>query len=458
VWVTCGAPLATGDGWRVWYSWPGGSFTPAAPRVRTPDGTELTVTTGAWEPNPKAPPGSKRLMGIRELKIANATPGALYEVTIPETDRPFLWRTLPQQLPDEGMSLLIGSCFWINDDRDGFYSSAVKELVQRERPIFKILMGDQLYADVWAPLPNTIPEGMAQKYERYWGDDTYRDLLAACPTLVSCDDHEFWNDFPQKQIQVPLSWDRYQPQAGDTLAALFDAYQSSLNPGGKRWSTISVPPVSFFVADTRSYRTTDTDPHARLMLEAQWLDLEKWARDLNGPGVLVLPQPMMKAGGSKTDRTLLDFKESDRLGAIFERALGGPDPHDILILTGDIHTGRLSSAEIVGLQGQIYELVASPASLVTPYLPPWGHKPNPLPDKLVINRRTWQVTGNRRLTATVDNNVGLIRIAPGRNGRYRFTLQLWRVRPLIGVTARLFGKKAAKGAQPIHDPIEIELR
>jgi hypothetical protein len=458
VWVTCGAPLPAGDGWRVWYSWPGGAFTPATPRVRTTNGTPMAVTLGPWAPG-KPPPGSKRPMAIRELKIANATPGALYEVTIPEAPKPFLWRTLPKQLPSEGVSLLIGSCFWLNDDRDGYYSAAVKELVQRERPVFKILMGDQLYADVWAPLPNTIPEGMAQKYERYWGDDAYRDLLAACPTLVSCDDHEFWNDFPQKQIQVPLSWDRYQPQAGDTAAALYDSYQALLNPGGKRWLTIDVPPVSFFVADTRSYRTSDDDPHARLMLEAQGQDLETWAKQLHGPGVLVLPQPLLKAGGSKTDRTLLDFKESDRLGAIFERALGGPNPHDILILTGDIHTGRLSSAEIVGLHGQIYELVASPASLVTPYLPPWGHKPNPLPDKLAINRRTWHVTGNQRLTATVDNNVGLIRIAPGRNGRYRFTLQLWRVRPLIGIAGRIFGKKPkAKGAQPIHDPIEIELR
>ena len=129
------------------------------------------------------------------------------------------------------MSLLIGSCFWINDDRDGFYASAVRELVQRERPIFKVLMGDQLYADVWAPLPNTLPEGLAHKYERYWGDDAYRELLGACPTLVSCDDHEFWNDFPQPQIQVPLSWDRYQPQTGDTLAELYDAYQSCAQPG-----------------------------------------------------------------------------------------------------------------------------------------------------------------------------------------------------------------------------------
>ena len=68
------------------------------------------------------------------------------------------------------------------------------------------------------------------------------------------------------------------------------------------------------------------------------------------------------------------------------------------------------------------------------------------------------MTSARRLTATVDNNVGLIRIAPGRNGRYRFTLQLWRVRPLVGIAGRILRRKPAKGAQPLHDPIEIELR
>ena len=56
-----------------------------------------------------------------------------------------------------------------------------------------------------------------------------------------------------------------------------------------------------------------------------WKDLETWASELTGPGVLVLPQPLLKQGGSKTDRTLLDFKESDRLGAIFERrSTAGP--------------------------------------------------------------------------------------------------------------------------------------
>ena len=176
----------------------------------------------------------------------------------------------------------------------------------------------------------------------------------------------------------------------------------------------------------------------------------------------MLPQPLLKAGGSKTDRTLVDFKQADRLSAIFERALGGQTadgkPHDIMILTGDIHTGRVSSAEIVGLPGTIYELVASPASLVTPYLPPWGHKPSALPDRLTINQRVWKIKAQQRLTATVDNNVGLIKIARGRNDKYRFTLQLWRVRPFTGVARRFFGRKGSKGAHPIHDPLELELR
>ncbi|HWK27388.1 MAG TPA: alkaline phosphatase D family protein [Solirubrobacter sp.] len=458
VWVTCGAPLATGDGWRVWYSWPGAPATPQPPRVRTLDGTEQRVSAAPFDPPPAAPPGSKRTMGTREIRIENATPGATYDVTIPETGETHRWRTLPPALPPEGMSLLIASCFWLNDDKDGYYAAAIEELVQRERPVFKVLMGDQLYVDVWAPLPHSVPQGLAAKYERYWGDTAYRGALAACPTVVTSDDHEFWNDFPEPQIQVPLSWDRYQPRTANALATLYDAYQCTLNPQAKRWYEIDVPPVSFFVADTRSNRTKDDDPHARLMVPEQWRDLENWAKRLNGPGVLVLPQPLLKQGGSKTDRTLLDFKESDRLGAIFEHALQGPDPHDILILTGDIHTGRLSAAEIVGLDGTIYELVASPASLVTPFLPPWGHKPSALPAKLTINRRSWRVTAHQRLTSTVDNNVGLVRIAPGRNGRTRFTLQLWRVRPYIGPARRIFGRKPAKGAQPLHDPIDIELR
>ncbi len=97
------------------------------------------------------------------------------------------------------------------------------------------------------------------------------------------------------------------------------------------------------------------------MLPEQWDDLEAWAKNLKGPGVLVLPQPLLKAGGSKTDRTLRRLPGVRPLRRDLRGARSAArTPHDILILTGDIHTGRLSSAEIVGLPGEIYELVASP--------------------------------------------------------------------------------------------------
>ena len=124
------------------------------------------------------------------------------------------------------------------------------------------------------------------------------------------------------------------------------------------------------------------------MLPEQWDDLEAWAKNLKGPGVLVLPQPLLKAGGSKTDRTLVDFQESDRFGAIFERALGGDDPHDILILTGDIHTGRLSSARDRRPPGR--DLRARRLARLARHARGCRRgatSRRALPDKLIINRR-----------------------------------------------------------------------
>jgi hypothetical protein len=37
-------------------------------------------------------------------------------------------------------------------------------------------------------------------------------------------------------------------------------------------------------------------------------------------------------------------------------------------------------------------------------------------------------------------------------------LQLWRIRPFAGLRLHIPGRKPAKGAQPLHDPLELELR
>lgn len=465
VWVVAGAPRADGSGWRIWYSWPDGApaSEPAEPQVRRVGGGLHTVEAGGFRMLP-APPAGARRMGVREVVLVDGEPGALYEVRVPELPEPLLWRTLPSELPPEGVGILIASCFWLNGDKDGFYAAAMRELIDRERPACKVLMGDQLYIDVWPPLPGRdITAGLAHRYERYWGNDPYRRMLAACPTIVTSDDHEYWNDFPERRLPWP-PFARLNPdESTSATQGLYDVYQSALNRDGLRWTTARIGRVSFFVSDMR-YSRKALGNAGGLMEEPQWDALESWGRQLTGPGVLVLGQPLLKAGGSKTDRTILDFAaDADRLAGVFERALGGEtadqQAHDILILTGDIHTGRLSTASIAGLAGQVHEFVASPASRVTP--PPLGAKPSNLPSKLTLNGRRWDIRHHHKFDPTIDDNVGLVRFSEGVNGRVRVTLQLWRVRagrPNRGLMHRFDPLPRSAPRTPIHDPIELQLR
>ena len=176
-----------------------------------------------------------------------------------------------------------------------------------------------------------------------------------------------------------------------------------------------------------------------------------WARTLQGPGVLVLAQPLFDHEGGKTDRSLASFeKDFARLCAVFEESLtrgDGRDAHDILILTGDIHTGRLAVATIVGVpSANVYEFVASPASRVGPFV--MKASPKHVPDRFTVEhdkkRSLWQVS-DLEFAATIDNNVGLVRISPGTNGRCRFELELWRVRPHDD---RSFWQRVRRKGQP----------
>ncbi len=300
-WVTAGAPLESGDGWRIWYSWPTGAVHARDAAVRTPAGQDMPVTAGPWQPAPPVK-GSARQMSVRELRIQNATPGELYEVTIPERGRPLYWRTLPAAIPDAGLSLLIGSCFWINDDRDGFYSAAVQELVQRERLAFKVLMGDQLYVDVWAPKPlKDLRKGLAQKYERYWGDGRLPGAARGVPEPTSAaTTTSSGTTSPSRRSRSRTAGTATRRRTGIALHRALRRLPGIAQP---RRQALDVVPRH---ADLVLHRRHALEPHPRqatrsaaLATEPQWQDLEDWAAGLDGPGVLVLPQPLLKAGGSQ---------------------------------------------------------------------------------------------------------------------------------------------------------------
>lgn len=459
-WVVPGAPLERGRGWRIWYSWPDdASFRPAPVTVRSgagqvairPSWPDLGDHWVAFDPVPHLGRG----MGVLMVELDEPVPGGTFDVDVPEAGRRFRWRTLPRDL-SSGETFLFASCFWEPNDKEGAYSAAVRELVKLVRPAFKLLIGDQVYQDYpfnWFE-PLSSFRLFAKRYEEYWSGDAYRQVLGACPNYFVCDDHEFWNDFPEPQRHLPRTWRAGEREEMERVARLlFHRYQQGANPDQRAWfsfdigatastaTTTETPPVSFFLTDARSERERWTSD-AHFFGPQQWDALEAWARGLQGPGVLVLGQPLFQKDGDWKDHSLSNFQtDYGRLCAVFEDVLRGDrgtGPHDILILTGDIHNARFSVGTIRGMTGiaEVSELVASPASRVGPF---FRHpKPQEVPAKFAIHRpdgrrRVWEVVlPASDQVPSIDNNVGVVRMSPGTNGRVRFELEIWKIRPYAG--------------------------
>lgn len=465
LWVVPGAPLKDGSGWCVWYSQSGtGEFTVQTPSV-TLLGAPVRIKSADLSLLPEVP-GIRRRMGLMTLKLASPQRGEEYAISIPELEREFRWRLLPE--PDaKDLTFLIASCFWLDADREGRYAAGVADLDKKEQPAFKILMGDQLYQDWWpqSQRGRTAMQRFSDRYSEYWSHPAVADVLQSSPNFVTADDHEFWNNFPDPYVLFPSTLHSAgRAEARGAAKETYFQFQQSLNPDRERFYDFDVAGVSFFVADTRSERTEYKADQRHTLSEPQRVRLRKWVAGLKGPGVLVLGQPLFQGKGGWTDRSLANFEPDYlELCGLFERALAGDTgdgkPHDILVLSGDIHTGRYSTAAIDGVPGQVHEFIASPASLV--YMPT-KHKVNEPPDKLEKETGPpWRVSlSHEGETPTLDNNVGLVRVRPGRNCRTRFELELWRVRPNYGRNFVFRALNWKKPQAPLRRLLhkEIELR
>ena len=440
-WVVAGAPLENGAGWRIWYGQPGHAPFGPQPVSLSLNGQPQAIRQ-SWQIQPDLP-GLNWRMGVATVTLAVAQPGATYEIAIPEArnPEPFHWRSLPDRVGDEGVSFLLSSCFWRDNDREGTYAAGVRELVKRWRPAFRLLAGDQIYAD-W-PSDKTPNVGKhaevalyAKRYEEYWGDAAYRESLLASPNYFVCDDHEFWNDYPEKQLHLSRTWPAVRGAYARAAQLLYERFQQCLNPGGNPWYSFSIGTVSFFVTDSRSQRDFfDARKACHFLPARQWADLEKWAAALRGPGVLVLGQPLYQKDGDWRDHSLSNFADDyARLWKVIENSLRGKNrsatPHDILVLSGDIHTGRYAVGRHANLNAPegVPELIASPAAMIDP----GSKKPEEPPYRFQVKGQAipWEVDkGPGFPFMTLDNNIAMVRMHPGTNNRTRFELSLWQVKP-----------------------------
>jgi hypothetical protein len=413
------------DGWRLliadWHS-------ATAPQVRVQDEAGGAVAaTLRWQAL-ALPPGVARPLGV--LDVGGLAPGRRYSIAFPDGavhKDTFILQTLPDRLPAQGTTIMLASCYYECRDA-GELRAAVADLPAFLRPSFKLLVGDQIYTDVPGfsafSEADEAAEDYAERYAKYWNSDKYHLFLADSPNFFTCDDHEFWNNYPDFAPFVPRSWSASWRRAyGRAANQLYDLYQAAANPGSQRWYQIEgLSPLSFFVADTRSQRQPYSDT-ATLIPTAQLTALKTWASGLQGPGILVIGQPLFADAGGFLDRTLADFPSQYReIWHAVEEA-----PHSIMVLSGDIHVGRfartLPPAGVAGRR-EVYELIASPTALVNPGRYDEPEAPRRI-DRHGRRRSADQVDVETRF-ASQEDLFGLIHFRPAGD-RILATVRLWSI-------------------------------
>jgi hypothetical protein len=272
--------------------------------------------------------------------------------------------------PDGELRLLVGSCFYLPDDR-GKLASAYDSLRDQDRPHVRLHGGDQLYLDAGA-LPDA-PTALGRthaRYRQYWQDPNHSRYLRGGITLFCPDDHDFWNDYPHWMPHLTRSSSAQWVEHARAAQTLYDTYQALGNPDGKAWFSLDLGIVSLFVLDTRTRRgSKDRNPPERLFDAPQGLALRAWSAALDKPGVVLSAMPLFQKAAGKillglftTDHNLLSYPSDARqIWRAVETARYG-----VMVLAGDIHRGIVSEWRTgpPGALRQHYEVVASPLSLL----------------------------------------------------------------------------------------------
>jgi hypothetical protein len=297
--------------------------------------------------------------------------------------------TLPATLPTEGekpFTLLVGSCFYGPEDPDGLVGTTYRHMPEDRRPDVKFLCGDQVYLDnPWRETtlkwyrgnqkPGVFRAMLFRKYLDNWrqvrGEDAgFRHLLADGANYFCSDDHEFWNNAPNfggVGLANTLTREQRKWWLGESRR-LFRAFQSP-----SPLLSFEVPPLSVCVVDTRIYR----HPKGGCFMKHKDLrTVARWIEELQGPGVLVVGQPVLveKTGFVRSlirkgprativgyfDKNLPDYAQYEELIGYIRSS-----DHSIVVLTGDVHFGRVVHGELrAGSPAKLVEVISSPMQAV----------------------------------------------------------------------------------------------
>ncbi|WNG37319.1 metallophosphatase [Archangium violaceum] len=290
-------------------------------------------------------------------------------------------RIMPREVPeglDASFNVLITSCFHWEEDTGGIVGRMVEDIRKVYQPDLVLAAGDQVYLDL-PTLKNFqddlpwLADKFEQDYRRNWTEESaYAQVLSAGPLICIPDDHDYWNNYPLPAPHLQNTWSEegrgQWALAARRMCEAFQHYDST--PFGAPLQ-FDVEPLSFFIADTRTFRTPDLK---HMMTEETLQALTAWVSHCAKHGrigifstgqSLLMEKPSL-FGRTTEDTELPNYEDFGVLMKELERLMR--EAGDLLLLTGDVHWGRVTSLVPTDslLSGrQAYEVISSPSSLVT---------------------------------------------------------------------------------------------
>lgn len=351
----------------IWLAAINENFDPAGTVLQY--GSQQIAVNAGWLPF-QTDDGTYRMV-YQRVTLTGLAPGTNYYLTMRKGVQ---WladgsvTTLPERLPNAGQrpfTVLLGSCFYGLDDKMGAVGQTYMQMPNDAKPDIKFLCGDQVYLDnpfwrfIW-PRGSTWLQANSftcyyENWTQYTANGGFYQLLKNNANFFTSDDHEFWNNAPDIGLNVPVytttpgqrdRWWRIGRQ-------LFEIFQTP-----KRINKFRVGALGFCLIDTRYNRGHGGGD---FMAPADLETVGQWADSLEGPGVLVIGQPFFSNKGSAKDYSLPDFvMQYETLKAHLRRS-----KHSIVILTGDVHYGRIAWANLRPELGtSLIEVISSPMQVV----------------------------------------------------------------------------------------------
>jgi hypothetical protein len=273
------------------------------------------------------------------------------------------FQTIPNGLPETGsrnFTIAFGSCFYGHRD-EGKAAIAYKALYKNGpiefRPNVTFLIGDQVYLDIgldsFSFKEDEIWERIANDYENNW--QLLGDILRFGGTWILPDDHEYWNNYPFYESLIPTLWPlKIESVRNATVAAATDGVNNIQRSLDVEIIEIGED-ISICLTNFRSKRNKNNfiDPD-------NFEKIISWAKNLTTPGIIVCSQNLLDCPNG-SEKNLTDYEPQYK--ALIE-ALGSTG-NDIVSLSGDVHFGRIGTAELGSKGAKLIEIVSSPLSNLT---------------------------------------------------------------------------------------------